>query len=653
MPNALARATSPYLLQHKDNPVAWREWNPETLAEARRLDRPILLSVGYAACHWCHVMAHESFEDPGTAALLNARFLPVKVDREERPDVDALYQQALAVLGQPGGWPLTMFLTPEGEAFWGGTYFPPEPRYGRPGFRDILRRVAELWETERDALLRNRDGIRAALERLNRPRPGDLDLDLCATTARRLATMFDPRHGGLGGAPKFPQAPLLAFLWRAASRLALPELRRPVLHTLRRICQGGIYDHLGGGFARYAVDERWLVPHFEKMLYDNAQLLELLAEASAATGDPLFAARIAETVGWLEREMRTAGGFAASLDADSEGEEGRYYLWTRAEIEEALGADAARFCEVYGVTAEGNFEGRSILHRLGEEGLRDAEEEARLASMRAHLLELRGRRVPPARDDKVLADWNGLAVAALVVTAARTGEGRHLRLAEEIFEQVIGVLGDGDRLHHAWRAGRRLGLGFLDDYAQTTRAALLLHQATGKRIHLERAEGWAARVEAEFRTADGYLRTTPAAATDLPLPPLALHDGPVPSAAAVQSENLVRLHRLTGRPAWRRLALAGIEAVAGTVRRQPTAHPSLLSAFLSAERAVSVTLHGRPGDPALAALRETALRRASPAQIVLSSVEKDEDAFAVICIGDRCLEPVRSGEELARRLNMA
>ncbi|HFD16517.1 MAG TPA: thioredoxin domain-containing protein, partial [Rhodospirillales bacterium] len=408
MANALADATSPYLLQHKDNPVAWRPWGPEALAEARRLDRPILLSVGYAACHWCHVMAHESFEDPATAELVNRHFVPIKVDREERPDVDALYQQALALLGQPGGWPLTMFLTPEGEAFWGGTYFPPEPRFGRPGFRQVLARIAELWAGDRDRLFANRDAIREALGRLNRPERGALDPDARAAAARRLASLFDPAHGGLGGPPKFPQAPVLAFLWRMARHHALPELEQPVLHTLRRICQGGIYDHLGGGFARYAVDERWLVPHFEKMLYDNGQLLELLAEAHAATGDPLFATRIAETVGWLEREMLTEGGFAASLDADSEGEEGRYYLWTPEEIEAVLGPDdAARFGAVYGVAPEGNFEGRTVLARLGEQGLRPPAEEAELAALRARLLEARHRRVPPARDDKVLADWNG------------------------------------------------------------------------------------------------------------------------------------------------------------------------------------------------------------------------------------------------------
>ena len=650
MANALADATSPYLLQHKDNPVEWRVWSPETLEEARRLERPILLSVGYAACHWCHVMAHESFEDPETAALINAHFLPVKVDREERPDIDALYQQALAVLGQPGGWPLTMFLTPEGEAFWGGTYFPPEPRFGRPGFRQILSRIAELWHRDRVLLLRNRDGIREALTRLNTARGGTLDPQFRAAAAARLGSLFDPVHGGLGGAPKFPQAPVLGFLWRMAFHHPLPELREPVLRTLRRICQGGIYDHLGGGFARYAVDERWLVPHFEKMLYDNAQLLELLAEAFAATGAPLFAARIEETVAWLEREMTTAGGLASSMDADSEGEEGRYYVWTKAEIEEVLGADAAHFCEVYGVTSAGNFEGRSILHRLGEEGLRDAAEENRLAALRARLLERRARRVPPARDDKVLADWNGLAIAGLAVAFARTGRSRYLELAEALFARVTASLGEDDRLFHAWREGRRSPQSFLEDYAQMIRAALLLHQCTAAASYLESARRWTTTVERAFRGTDGVLHPVPPAASELPLLPLAALDGPVPSAVATQAENLARLFLITGGSEYRRLAERTIEAFAGRLAENPHGHAGLLSASLFLERAVQIRLHGRPDDPAWSALRDAALRQAPPAHLLVPVVQEGEEAFATVCVGSLCRPPAHRVEELTRLL---
>ncbi|WP_223861814.1 thioredoxin domain-containing protein, partial [Geminicoccus harenae] len=404
MANLLRDATSPYLLQHADNPVHWREWNPEALALARELDRPILLSVGYAACHWCHVMAHESFEDPAVARLINDGFVPIKVDREERPDLDQIYLHALQLLGQPGGWPLTMFLTPDGAPFWGGTYFPPSPRHGLPSFSQVLTQLAKLWREDRERLLANRDQMMAAMAELGRPEPGEgVPAGLAFATAQAIARAFDPEHGGLRGAPKFPQVPMLDLLRRTAIARGDRQMAGTVLHSLRRICQGGIYDHLGGGFARYSVDAFWRVPHFEKMLYDNAQLLGLLAECHLLDPQPQFRARAEETVGWLMREMRSAGAFAASLDADSEGEEGRFYVWDAAEIEAVLGADASTFAKHYDVRPGGNWEGRNVLNRLHQPGLAPAEDEAALARMRAALLAARERRVPPARDDKILA----------------------------------------------------------------------------------------------------------------------------------------------------------------------------------------------------------------------------------------------------------
>ena len=414
MPNALANARSPYLLQHQDNPVEWREWSDETLALARREDKPILLSVGYAACHWCHVMAHESFESPEVAAAMNRDFVSVKVDREERPDIDAIYQHALALMGEQGGWPLTMFLTPEGEPFWGGTYFPPEPRYGRPGFPQVLEQIAGLWRQDRGRIDQSRDQLVAALKRLATPEGGERpDAAFAERVARAIAEHVDAVHGGIGGAPKFPQAPVLELIWRTSLLTGDRTLRQRTLHTLARISQGGIYDHLGGGFARYSVDAFWLVPHFEKMLYDNAQLLHLLASAWAATGELLFRERAAETVAWLEREMLEDGAFAASLDADSEGEEGKFYVWTADEIDALLGPDAPAFRLAYGVTANGNWEGKTILNRLHEPGLPGPAEADTLRRCRQSLLEARERRVRPGRDDKVLADWNGLMVWAL------------------------------------------------------------------------------------------------------------------------------------------------------------------------------------------------------------------------------------------------
>ncbi|HEX8374488.1 MAG TPA: thioredoxin domain-containing protein, partial [Geminicoccaceae bacterium] len=445
MPNALARATSPYLLQHQDNPVDWREWSPETLAAAKAEDKPILLSVGYAACHWCHVMAHESFESEGVAAIMNRHFVNVKVDREERPDLDGVYQQALSLMGEQGGWPLTMFLTPEGEPFWGGTYFPPEPRYGRPGFPQVLEQLAELWRTGRDKLDGNRQQLSAALKRLATPEAGTApDVDLGERIARAIAEQFDTILGGIQGAPKFPQAPILELIWQAGLRTGDRTLRKRLLHTLARICQGGIYDHVGGGFARYSVDAYWLVPHFEKMLYDNAQLLRLLGAAHALTAEPLFRERAEETVAWLTREMMIGDAFASSLDADSEGEEGKFYVWDAAEIDEALGPDAPAFKLAYGVTASGNWEHKNVLNRLHEPGLPDPDEAEMLRRCRERLLDVRAPRPRPGLDDKMLADWNGLMVWGLAEAGGYLGRRDWVDLAARAFAEVVERMRDGE-----------------------------------------------------------------------------------------------------------------------------------------------------------------------------------------------------------------
>ena len=663
MVNRLAGATSPYLLQHRDNPVDWWPWGRDALDEARARDVPVLLSVGYAACHWCHVMAHESFEDAAIAALMNGGFVCIKVDREERPDIDAIYMQALALLGQPGGWPLTMFLTPDGEPFWGGTYFPPEPRYGRAGLPQVLQQISRLWRHERHKVDGNRMALADALTRLSRSTPGALpDTDFAQAVGRGLAGELDPVDGGLGGAPKFPQAPAMELIWQAALMSGDATMRQAVLHGLARMCQGGIYDHVGGGLARYSVDAHWLVPHFEKMLYDNAQLLRLLGEAWAATGDPLFHARAVETVAWLEREMRVGDGFASSLDADSEGEEGRFYVWSAEEIDRLLGPDAALFKTAYAVEPEGNWEGHSILNRLHEPGLAEPAEEAVLARCRDMLREARERRPRPGRDDKVLADWNGLTIAALVEAAWRFDRGDWLDLARRAFAWVADTLGDGDRLHHSWRQGRRLRQAFLDDYAAMALAAIRLHEQTADAAYLARAQAWLAVLERDFADAAGGYFTTARDADDLILRAKTGQDGPTPSGNALALQALARLSALAADPAARRRAEAVLEAFAGEIRRLPSAFAGLLAGATLLAEPVQLVIVGEPGGDAL--LRAAA---AVPVANLVTSLQADGVplppdhpaagkrmvgglAAAYICVGQTCLPPVREADALRRTL---
>jgi uncharacterized protein len=666
MRNRLAEATSPYLLQHRGNPVHWQPWDEAALAEAKALDKPVLLSIGYAACHWCHVMAHESFENSSIAALMNQHFVNIKVDREERPDLDQIYQHALALLGQQGGWPLTMFLTPAGEPFWGGTYFPPEARYGRPGFPEVLETVARIWREDRERVVANTTALNDALARLATPaRPEALTPGFVSETARRLVQAFDTVHGGFAGAPKFPQAPILHRLWRQALAEDDPAVRQAVLHTLVNICQGGIYDHLGGGFARYAVDALWLVPHFEKMLYDNAQLIALLSDAAADTQNPLFAARVSGTVGWLEREMLVEDAFASSLDADSEGEEGKFYVWDAAEIDRLLGADAAAFRLAYGATDGGNWEGRTILNRLHQAGLGSLEDERALRASADVLLAAREQRIRPGRDDKVLADWNGLTIAALARASAVFRRPDWLQRATAAFACVCRNMADGDRLAHSWRAGRRLDLAFLDDYAQMIAAALSLFEHTAEPAHLDRAEAWAGRLDADFRdSAGGYFQVS-AEADDVLVRPKNAQDGPTPAANGTLVSVLARLHALTGKDAYRARAEELVEVFSGEARRNPAVHCALLSGYALLARPVQVVLIGAADDPRLVALRGVALGAAMPDLIVFTvtpetTLPHDHPAAgkeaigaratAYVCPGRTCLPPVTDPDELAELL---
>ena len=580
--NRLSRETSPYLLQHKDNPVHWWAWGPEALAEAKRTGKPILLSVGYAACHWCHVMAHESFEDAATAAVMNELFVNIKVDREERPDIDAIYMRALHSLGEQGGWPLTMFLDSEARPFWGGTYFPPTPRYGRPGFPQVLREVARIYVEESDKVSHNAGLLVDALRERD-PASRDspvIDDTLLADLNRRMVSAVDPHHGGLAGAPKFPQWSFFWLLWRGAIRYSHEAARHAVDNTLTHICQGGIYDHLGGGFARYSVDERWLAPHFEKMLYDNALLIDLMCEAYRETGKDLYARRIDETIGWLLREMiAEGGGFAASLDADSEGEEGKFYVWTTNEIEEVLGAaDARVFAEAYDVAESGNWEGHTILNRLANPILRSPTEETALAHMRLKLLAHRAKRVRPGWDDKVLADWNGLMIAALAHAARLFDRPEWLQAAAAAFDFVLHRMEEDGRLFHCWRAGQAKVQGTASDYANMIWAALRLLQATNEPAFLAAAKRWYTVLDTHFWVGEGggYAFTADDT-SDVIVRMRGAHDDATPNANAVMISNLVTLNLLTAKSEYLERAHAIPQAFAGDLAHNPLGHCGLLA----------------------------------------------------------------------------
>jgi uncharacterized protein YyaL (SSP411 family) len=616
--NRLGAETSPYLLQHADNPVDWRPWGAEALAEAAATNRPILLSIGYAACHWCHVMAHESFEDADTAALMNRLFVPIKVDREERPDIDHLYMNALHALGEQGGWPLTMFAAPDGSPFWGGTYFPPEPRWGRPSFRQVLMGIAKAWADGDDLVTHNTAALRRALDAMAEARPGagiaPADLDRAAATLLRLT---DPEQGGLRGAPKFPNPPIFRFLWQNDFRTGGAAAHAALHLLLRRMSEGGIYDHLGGGYARYATDAIWLVPHFEKMLYDNAQLLELLAFAHADAPDPLYAARAAETVGWLERDMSAAGAaFAASEDADSEGEEGRFYVWTEAEVDDLLGTEAAAFKRAYDVTADGNWEGHTILRRVTPPGT--PEQEDALEGARAVLFAARAGRIRPGRDDKVLADWNGLAIAGLVRAASVFGRPDWLARAGAAFDAVTDCLGTEDgRIRHAWRLGRVTAAGMLEDQAAMARAALALHEATGDPARLAQAVRLAEATVAHFADPVGGYFATADDADDVPLVRSRnAGDNATPAGNGLIAEVFARLHHLTGEAEWRRRAEGVFTAFSG-VPDQLAGMPSLLAAADLLEEGASVVIAGAPAHPLAAELAAVALAAPDPAVVVL------------------------------------
>lgn len=664
--NRLAAATSPYLLQHKANPVDWWPWSPEALAAAKAADKPILLSVGYAACHWCHVMAHESFEDEATARVMNELFVNIKVDREERPDIDQIYMNALHLLGEQGGWPLTMFLNSDGEPFWGGTYFPKTSRFGKPAFVDVLREVARVYRDEPQSVAQNRDALLVRLRERDEDSAGNaqsIGTSQLNDMAVSLVRATDPVHGGLRGAPKFPQGAMLEYLWRAGVRTRDARFFEAVDLALTQMSQGGIYDHLGGGYSRYAVDERWLVPHFEKMLYDNAQLLELLALEHARTPNPLFRQRAEETVGWLVREMTVAdGGFASSLDADSEGEEGKFYVWSLAEVEQVLGGgDAAIFAAAYDVTREGNFEGHNILNRLKSLGDRPMADPV-LARLRELLHKERSKRVRPGLDDKVLADWNGLMIAALVQASTAFEQPGWLALAERAFGFVAGAMTRGansdQRLGHSWREGKLLFPGLASDYAAMIRAAIALFEATQRRDYLDRALAWQAALDRHHADGGAYLLTADDA-EGLIVRPHSTHDDAIPNHNGLIAQNLVRLAVLSGIDRLRTGADALFDQTLPKAAKNAFGHLSILNALDMRLHMAEIVVAGDGADELFnAALRlpyatrvvlrakdSSQLSKNHPAQAKIAATK---NAAAFVCRGETCSLPVTDVEELRK-----
>jgi hypothetical protein len=572
-------------------------------------------------------MAHESFESPDVAAVMNALFVNIKVDREERPDVDAIYMQALQIMGEHGGWPLTMFCTPKGEPIWGGTYFPTPARYGRPAFVDVLKGVAQTFRERPQDIETNRAGLLDALRNRARSKAVDfrgdgppVPLSLLDQVAGRIVQECDMVWGGFGQAPKFPSPYVFELLWRGWLReRSNSKLRDAVTLTLDRMCQGGIYDHLGGGFARYATDNEWLIPHFEKMLYDNAQLVDLLTLAWQETKSPLYATRIAETCDWVLREMvAEGGGFAATYDADSEGVEGKFYVWDEAEIDAALGDDAAFFKQAYDVTAEGNWEHHNILHRNRAPALLGEAEERQLASLRARLKAVRDKRVWPGWDDKVLADWNGLMIAALANAAVVFQRDDWLAAAERAWRFVMDRMrNEHGRLFHSWRIGKRLHRGTLDDYANMARAGIALFEATGETRHLDEVKSLVAVLDRHFAdgAAGGYFITADDAA-DLIVRTKHCHDNAAPAGNGTLLGVFARLWVLDGDEAWRTKAERQFAAFAGELEGNFFPLMTLLNGYETLQSAVELVIVGDPASADTGALRRAVYDKSLPNKIV-------------------------------------
>jgi uncharacterized protein YyaL (SSP411 family) len=675
-PNRLAHESSPYLLQHAHNPVDWYPWGDEAFDRARAEDKPVLLSIGYSACHWCHVMERECFDDPEIAALMNELFVSIKVDREERPDVDDVYMKAVQLLIGRGGWPLTAFLTPDRRPFHGGTYFPPVDRHGMPGFPRVLRAVAEAYRHRRAEVDRTTHDLVAGVDRIDASSPTtSLDRSLPTRAAETLLRHVDREHGGLGGAPKFPHTQALQLFLRQYAKTGRRELLDAVALTCDRMAAGGMYDHIGGGFHRYSVDERWLVPHFEKMLYDNAQLPRLYLDLHVATGDAAPRGVVVDTLDYLLREMRDpGGGFYSATDADSEGEEGRFFVWTPGEVAALLGAaDADLACRHWGITPEGNFEGRSIAHRAADvaelatsTGRQPDEVRATIERSRERLYAARARRVPPLRDEKIIVAWNALVIGALAEAGRVLDVPAYVDAAEKAVAFIDSAMRRSDgRLLHVWARGAAKQLGFLDDHAFLASALLDLYEATADRRHLERARELVTTLERRFHDPRGGYFFTPDDGETLITRSKSGADGALPSGNAVAALVHLRLHALTGDDVHQERAEEILHLYHDAAAEQPFGFATYLEALERyAETPVEVVIVGRADDSDARAMWDVVRTTYLPHRVLVRADLDDPNSpaparerpslagrpTAYVCHRFTCSAPTTDPAELARLL---
>ena len=672
--NALATETSPYLLQHAHNPVEWHPWSDAALRRAREEDKPILLSIGYSACHWCHVMEHESFENEAIARLMNQHFINIKVDREERPDLDSVYMAAVQMMTGSGGWPMTVFLTPDGVPFYGGTYFPPEDRHGLPGLPRLLLTIAEAYKQKKEAIHTEAAGIVRELQRVSTigAAPGELKRDILDSAARQMMAHYDSRHGGFGSAPKFPPSMSLSFLLRTHVRTHEPDLLEAVEHTLQRMACGGIYDQLGGGFHRYSVDDHWLVPHFEKMLYDNALLSRTYLEAYLLTKDVLYRHIVEETLDYVRREMTSPeGGFYSTQDADSEGHEGRFFIWTPREIEAILGAaDAALFCRCFDVTEQGNFEGRNILNlprsvslvaRLNH--VPENELLEILARGRRLLFEGREKRIKPGRDEKILTAWNGLMLRSFAEAAGALDRTEYRAAAVRNAQFLLDRLQRDGRLLRSYKDGASKFNAYLEDYACLVDGLLSLYETTFESRWIEEAKRLAQSMADYFWDPEGksFFFTSYDHETLIHRPKDS-YDNATPSGNSVAAHALLRLAEHTGEGIWRTYATSILESMAAPLASHPSAFSNFLCAldFLLAPP-TQIAVAGNPDSEQVRDMVRVARTRFLPNRVIACGSDADTDllknrpqidgmATAYICRNHTCSAPVTTPLELERLL---